>query len=370
LVDQYIVNNKPEKINDYQSLLLKQYLSKINIQLAHSFNYSLIKYRIKMMTKNKSKWWAKYKLFFAIPIIIIGLVAFSNADMELANKLGNNGDEFELQPEGMVFIPQGSFVMKRSDGHITKEFDVSVDPFWMKETEVSVKEYYEYLESVKKDTTLDVYNTAIPDFSKAPYENYFTSKKYQDYPIVGITLPQAKKFCNWKTNTENKKLLSQGKQPIHNYRIPLEAEWIYASFGGMNPDEIVKPEISSLTKTGSKKPNDWGLYNMFDNVSEWTANILNPSLRLTMSSQYGKGLPVVQRRDISDSTSEWQTIDIKPGQFINYLDSLNLQKGQTIVKGNSYRNLAVDENQILESSIAYDYVGFRYVRSYLGKQNQ
>ena len=322
------------------------------------------------MEKNKSKWRAKYTLVFAIPVIVIGFVAFSNSDLNIRKHSGTGMTETETQPEGMVFIPQGSFIMKKSDGQTAKEISVSVDAFWMKETEVSVKEYFEYLESLKKDTTPEVYNAALPDFNKAPYENYFTDKKYEDYPVVGISLGQAKKFCLWKTNSENNELRSQGKPSIHNYRIPLEAEWVYASFGGMNPEDIVKPEISSLIKTGSKEPNKWGLYNMNDNVSEWSANILNPGLRLTsMHAQNIKGQPVFQKRDIADSTSEWQTIDIEPRQFMSYYDSLLMQPGETMVKGNSYRNLATDENQILESSISYDYVGFRYVRSYL-KQNK
>jgi hypothetical protein len=78
LADEYLVGLKSDNIHDYQSLLLKQYLSNIKIELAHPFNYSLIKFRINMMTKTKSKWWAKYKLLFALPIIILSLVAFTN----------------------------------------------------------------------------------------------------------------------------------------------------------------------------------------------------------------------------------------------------------------------------------------------------
>ena len=78
LADEFVVTSRPVSIQDYQSLLLNQYLSNINIELIHPFNYSLIKFRINMMTKIKSKWWAKYKIVFAVPIIIISLVAFSN----------------------------------------------------------------------------------------------------------------------------------------------------------------------------------------------------------------------------------------------------------------------------------------------------
>jgi hypothetical protein len=78
LADEHLVEIKSANIHDYQSLLLKQYLSNIKIELAHPFNYSLIKFRINMMTKTKSKWWAKYKLVFALPVIVLGLLAFTN----------------------------------------------------------------------------------------------------------------------------------------------------------------------------------------------------------------------------------------------------------------------------------------------------
>jgi hypothetical protein len=101
LADGYLVELKSDRILDYQSLLLKQYLSNIRIELAHPFNFSLIKFRINMMTKTKSKWWAKYKFVFALPIIILSLVAFSNDNLTLTkevvsmntNSQGNTGPD-------------------------------------------------------------------------------------------------------------------------------------------------------------------------------------------------------------------------------------------------------------------------------------
>lgn len=83
LADEAIVKSSPEKINSYQSTLLNQYLSNINIELAHPFNYSLIKFRIKMMTKTKSKWWAKYKTAFAVPVLLMTIFAFTKENSTL-----------------------------------------------------------------------------------------------------------------------------------------------------------------------------------------------------------------------------------------------------------------------------------------------
>jgi BlaR1 peptidase M56 len=77
-VDEYVIGLRSGNMQNYQSLLLNQYISNFKIELAHPFNYSLIKFRINMLTKTKSKDGAKYKLLFAIPIIILSLVAFTN----------------------------------------------------------------------------------------------------------------------------------------------------------------------------------------------------------------------------------------------------------------------------------------------------
>jgi formylglycine-generating enzyme required for sulfatase activity len=335
--DDYLIGSRQENILDYQSLLLKQYLSNINIELAHPFNYSLVKFRIEMMTKTKSKSMAKYKVFFALPVIILSLLAFSNANIRLSKQEFteslNSAKLWEPEPNGMAYIPAGSFVLKRTDGTKTKEFKVTVDPFWMNQAEVSVKEYFQYTESVKRDSVKQFYETALPDYNKAPFKDYFSNKKYSDFPIVGISLQQAQNFCKWKTRSENQKLKAKGKPPVLDYRIPTEVEWVYASTGGKNPGEVMIPKTTELSKISENKPNDWGLYNMSGNVSEWTNTSFDP----------GKYMAVLQNdpEGLSD---------------------------KIVVKGNNYKNSVTDDKIILNSADSYDYVGFRYVRTYLGQK--
>ena len=336
-VDDFLISSRLEDIIDYQALLLKQYLSNINIELAHPFNYSLVKFRIKMMTKTKSKWMAKIKMLFAIPVIMLSLLAFSNANIKLSTRefteMVNSTKLWEPEPKEMYFIPAGSFVLKRTDGSKTKDFEVTIDAFWMKYGEVSNKEYFEYIKSVQKDSLKEFYESALPDPVKAPFKDYFSDKKYSDFPVVGISLQQAVDFCKWKTRFENQKLLSKGKPPVQNYRIPSEVEWVYASFGGVKPEEIGKPKISGLSKISSNKQNEWGLYNMFDNVSEWTCTAFDPETYLSKLSNYsGTGIDKI------------------------------------VVRGNNYKNSVVDEKIILDGTNSFDYVGFRYVRSYLGQK--
>jgi formylglycine-generating enzyme required for sulfatase activity len=335
--DDYLLVSRQENILDYQSLLLKQYLSNINIELAHPFNYSLVKFRIEMMTKTKSKSMAKYKVFFALPVIIFSLLAFSNANIRLSKQEFteslNSAKLWEPEPNGMAYIPAGSFVLKRTDGSKTKDFEVTIDAFWMNQSEVSVKQYYEYLGSVKKDSSKQYYESAVPDPDKAPFKDYFLDKKYSDFPVVGVSFQQAVNFCKWKTKLENQKLLSKGKFPVQNYRIPSEVEWVYASFGGQKPDETPNPQTTNLSKVSANKTNGWGLYNMPANVSEWTSTAFDPETYLNKVQNFPGAGP-----------------------------------DKIVVRGNNYKNSVTDDKIILNSADSYDYVGFRYVRTYLGQK--
>ena len=161
LADSSIVDKENSSIEKYQSLLLKQYLSKVNIELAHTFNFSLIKLRIKMMTKQKSKWWAKYKVIFALPVIMLSLLAFANANIKISKNTQKRKTIHEPSPAGGLFIPMGSFELNRTDGKRSSKFDVTIDGFWMKETEVRVSEYTEYVDALKEDSSASVYEAAI-----------------------------------------------------------------------------------------------------------------------------------------------------------------------------------------------------------------
>jgi formylglycine-generating enzyme required for sulfatase activity len=290
-----------------------------------------------MMTKTKSRAIAKSKIILAMPVIILSLLAFSNANISLSRQefteLVNSAKLWEPEPNGMAYIPAGSFVLKRTDGSTTKAFTVTIDPFWMNQTEVSVKQYSDYLKSVKKDSSALFYETALPDISKAPIKDYFSNKKYADFPVVGVSFKQANNYCRWLSAVENNKLRSKGKPPVQDYRIPSEVEWVYASFGGKNPGESSIPKTLELLKVSANKPNDWGLYNMFSNVSEWTNTSFDP----------GKYMLELQNYPASDYD-------------------------KIIVRGNNFKESLINDKLILNGAVSYDYVGFRYVRSYLGQK--
>ena len=76
---------------------------------------------------------------------------------------------YEAQPYGMVFIPTGSFMMGPSDesaswAMTTKSKRVSVDAFWMDETEITNNEYRQFVKYVKDSILRRKLGQQIEDF--------------------------------------------------------------------------------------------------------------------------------------------------------------------------------------------------------------
>ena len=286
---------------------------------------------------------------------------------------------------GLVFIEGGSFVM----GHVTEDtrytwdniaHTVTVSSFYMDETEVSNKQYGEFVYWMRRaygEEFPEKVAFVMPDtatwrdklaWRESFVDLYFQSPSYQDYPVVGVTWEQAQAFCIWRTDRVNEKLLvdmgilmldqenlgtnafqtdvylagryeGEVKKGIENldptaggedrqvrksdgilypyYRLPTEAEWEFAALGmiGNTYDERVTehktyPWAGQSLRSANKKyygqflanfkrtrgdamgvagnlndgwdytcpvkwyfPNDYGLYNMAGNVSEWCMDV-------------------------------------------------------------------------------------------------
>lgn len=130
--------------------------------------------------------------------------------------------------------------------------------------------------------------------------NYFSHQSYAMFPVVGVTWEQAQAFCNWR----NKIYQESSKLPrAQEYRLPTEAEWEYAARGGRHNSAYpwggpyirdnkgcfmanFKPLRGNYTEdgyfipasVGTYDPNDYGLYDMAGNVSEWTDDTYDESV--------------------------------------------------------------------------------------------
>ncbi|MBR1788028.1 MAG: energy transducer TonB [Bacteroidaceae bacterium] len=67
---------------DYQLLLIETAVDRSRYALVNSFNHSLLKNRITMMTKQKTSPWARLKVLYAVPLTLIAIGAFASGKIE------------------------------------------------------------------------------------------------------------------------------------------------------------------------------------------------------------------------------------------------------------------------------------------------
>jgi len=126
--------------------------------------------------------------------------------------------------------------------------------------------------------------------------NYFWHPAYDDYPVVGVSWKQAKAFNHWRSKLWDD-FRAEDEPNTESFRLPTEAEWEYAARGGRDhapypwggyyvrnakgcllanfkPGRGNYPEDGGFytVKADAYFPNDYGLYCMSGNVSEWTEN--------------------------------------------------------------------------------------------------
>ena len=138
-------------------------------------------------------------------------------------------------------------------------------------------------------------------FNDPLFDRYFWHPAYGDYPVVGVSWNQAQAFCNWRTALKLSATSPELRAFETEYRLPTEAEWEYAARGGR--EQAIYPWGSPYSRNSKGcflanfKPlrgnywadgyiytgradsywkNDFGLYCMSGNVSEWTASTFNP----------------------------------------------------------------------------------------------
>ncbi len=225
-----------------------------------------------------------------------------------------------------------------------------------------------YIVNVYPDTT-----AWINDFENAynePYTRmYFSHAGYNDYPVVGVSWEQANAFANWRTDYLRRSLGKEGIY-IEPYRLPTEAEWEYAARAGNSEtpypwEETVpmdergcfyanfKPMDGDFVRdghvitsmVGTFKPNDFGLYDMAGNVSEWTSTAYTESVgNLT-----------------SDLNPEYRYDAAKEDPY---------KMKRKIVRGGSWkdvaRNIRSDLRMWEYQNEQRSYIGFRCVRSQIG----
>ena len=202
-------------------------------------------------------------------------------------------------------------------------------------------------------------------------KSYFYSTAYDNYPVVGITWPQAKAFSVWRTQIFNTWLQSNGDMFVNDFRLPSESEWERAARGDMDMMEYpwggpyirnssgcfqanFKPMRGryfedggmNAVKVNSYNPNLFGLYCMAGNVAEWCSSTFDESsyyFQHDMSAEF-----------------DYQAKDGDP-----------ITKKRKVVRGGSWKDIGyylLNTTRTFEyQDSAKNYIGFRNVMSFLGR---
>jgi formylglycine-generating enzyme required for sulfatase activity len=184
-------------------------------------------------------------------------------------------------------IPGGTFQMGSKDSEDEQPIHtVTVNSFWMGETEVTTAQYVAFLQESQPATsdrkrwiaingekswyyTGKDWDIAVTSNSHISYSagKYTIDAGWEDHPVVNVSWYGADAFCSY-----------------YKLRLPTEAEWEYAAGGPSHykypwGDEFDKNACCYRDNRGSGSPptmsagsfpaNGYGLYDMAGNVSEW-----------------------------------------------------------------------------------------------------
>lgn len=313
---------------------------------------------------------------------------------------GGGGDQGELTgvldrpqgwvmtlPYGMVPIPAGTFHMGQADEDVPATMinfnkQITIGPFFMDDTEITNNEYRQFIDDIMEDSLSVlgeqfIFDNLYPDttawtrdftyhMGDPMMEYYYQHPAFDDYPVVGVDWEAAKYFSRWRTNYLNDYRISVGQVPMPRFRLPSEAEWEYAARGGRDLAKYpwggpyirnskgcmlanFKPGRGNYYDDGfaytapvaSYFANDYGLYDMAGNVSEWCEDAFNPA-----------SVPLV-----------W---DLNP----TYFDD---EEPMKVLRGGSWKDIAyylqtgTRTYEYKDSSRAY--IGFRCAMTHLGRSS-
>lgn len=160
-----------------------------------------------------------------------------------------------VPPTGMAFVPGGSFLMGSDDGDTISKppHFVTVEPFFMDVTEVTNRQYAEFVNATGQ----------VPPRS---WKEGIYPEAEGNFPVTGINWYEAAEYAAWK-----------GK------RLPTEAEWEFAARGidgrtypwGDEWDASLAnagEQAKGLRPVGQSGASPFGIYDMAGNAWEWTAS--------------------------------------------------------------------------------------------------
>ena len=287
-------------------------------------------------------------------IILVLIAVLSIALMSLASKK-NKKENFK---KDYAYIPSGTFQFEESA--------VSVNAFYMLATEVTNKQYGEFLLDLKSNGIEADYLIAVPDTSKwrskltynEPYvEYYFRHPAYADYPVVNVTQAGADLYCVWLTQ---KMRLKYPKLNFNDFRLPTKEEWVYAARGSLQ-----------------NSPYPWGGPYVRNGAGELLANFAHIGEQNIKRKVDGKFVIADSSEFMFGSIDDYSADILAPsksysqngyGLYNMVGNAAELVARDTVAMGGSWLSPGFDIQVTSEVSAteAKPTIGFRVVSSYVG----
>ena len=306
------------------------------------------------------------KLSFFLAILSFCFSFAQDEFIEYNQYILDNNLNLEMRP-----IVGGQFLMGSPVNENNRLADegpvhkVEVDSFWM----------------AKYETTWDLYNLFTsrsfdnlqPKFSSnnevnidvdavsgatTPYVEMSFGMGTDGFPAISMTQLAAKKFCQWLSAITG-----------NFYRLPTEAEWEYACRAGSQSSYSFGDDINELSdyawfkdnsgnkyqKVGLKLPNNWGLYDMHGNVSEWTLDAYS-------STTYLKSLQNLSKNPYTKPLKLYPRV-VRGGSWKNSHYRLRSASRQGSSKQWKKQDPQIPRSKWWHTDAQF--VGFRVVRPYL-----
>jgi formylglycine-generating enzyme required for sulfatase activity len=161
--------------------------------------------------------------------------------------------------------------------------------------EVTNKDYSEFLKWILINKSEQEYKKHLPDTTvwinslsslDVMLRYYFRHPAFQNYPVVGISYDQAKNYCLWLTEKENKEMNDKNIKKII-YRLPIEEEWEIAAHGGF-PEGTIYPWGYKTLRANKGKLKGSYLANFMHGIGDYFggAGALNDSYATDVVDSY------------------------------------------------------------------------------------
>jgi formylglycine-generating enzyme required for sulfatase activity len=194
-------------------------------------------------------------------------------------------DTIPISKSTMVFISGGEFEMGDHYGYVdsshpgdeTPIHTVSISPFYIGKTDVTVQQFCDYLNSALLESVIRidsglVYLASGKDilFQTRQADQYsrigWDGSKFSvlndrgNHPVTSVMWYGAVAYCNWLSKKDGYQVCYNATTwecdfTKNGYRLPTEAEWEFAARGGNYNPYLVYPYGNDLDKTKSNIPN-------------------------------------------------------------------------------------------------------------------